>query len=477
MSSPHQPIGRAGRWPRPPREPRAGAAAYTVRVPAHSTPPTTRRPARWLLLTCLAILVALVTATATWQPWNDADGPGGLTGAAPSEGASPTDAPSEGASSPTETPSPTPAPDAVFTIGAVGDVLPHDTPIRVAHTGGDDYDFTPMLEATREWSEGVDLALCNMEVPLSMPGERPSGYPLFGAPMQIVANLAGLGWDGCATATNHTIDRGADNAMYTLDVFDSEGLGHAGSARSAQEAATPQYYDLERAGQQIRVAQIAATYGTNGLPIPPDQPWLVTLLDADQLIAQAETARENGADLVVASLHWGLEYQLRQNPEQEALAEKLAASGAIDLIIGNHPHVPQPMAKLPGGPGGDGMWVAYSLGNFISNQDSNCCIPETATGLFMTATVTKPADGPARVTGMEWTPMTVDRLGNQRAYPLPGLLEGEPPAALTLSRATLEDRMARVESIMENSAGADFPLLTTPPEPTGEPPVVVPRAG
>ena len=100
----------------------------------------------------------------------------------------------------------------MFTIGAVGDVLPHDTPIRVADTGGDDYDFTPMLEATRAWSEGVDLALCNMEVPLSMPGETPSGYPLFGAPKQIVGNLAALGWDGCATATNHAIDRGADNA-------------------------------------------------------------------------------------------------------------------------------------------------------------------------------------------------------------------------------------------------------------------------
>src|SRR5699024_7616796 len=313
--------------------------------------------------------------------------------------------------------------------------------------------------------------------PLSMPGETPSGYPLFGAPEQIVGNLAGLGWDGCATATNHTLDRGADNAKYTLDVFDTEGLGHAGTARSPEEAAAPQYYDLERAGQEIRVAQIGATYGTNGLPIPADEPWIINLLDADHLIDLARTARENGADLVIASLHWGLEYQLVQNAEQEAFAEELADSGEIDLIVGNHPHVPQPMAKLPGGPDGDGMWVAYSLGNFISNQDSNCCIPETATGLFMTATVTKPADGPARVTGMEWTPMTVDRLGDQRAYPLPELLKGEAPAALTLSRSTIEDRMARVTSIMENSTGADFPMRTEAPEPTGEPPVVVPRAG
>ncbi len=420
------------------------------------------------LLTC-AVLLALVLGFLALKP---GAGNAGATGAPSSTAPSP--APTQSPSDPAPTTPPPPPEPAVFTIGAVGDVLPHDTPIRVAHQGGEDYDFTPMLEATRAWSEGVDLALCNMEVPLSMPGEEPSGYPLFGAPEQIVENLAELGWDGCSTGTNHTIDRGAANAEFTLDTFDEFALGHAGSARSAREEDSPQLYELQRAGQTITVAQLGGTFGTNGLPIPADKPWVVSLLDPERILQRAQTARDEGADIVIATLHWGNEYQLAAAEVQKDLARTLADSGLIDLIIGTHPHVPQEFAKIDGGPDGEGMWVAYSLGNFISNQDSNCCIPETATGLFLTATVTKPEGEPARVTGMDWTPITVDRLGDNYAYPLLEVLD-ERPEQLTLSEETLRDRLARVERVMGTSHGAEFAMRSTPPTPTGPPATVIPR--
>lgn len=438
-----------------------------------------RRPPVAILLT-LTVLLALVAGVLAWQPWARSE----ATDASPEHTATDTPSavasstqpePSPAAPSPSPTTSPPPPEPAVFTIGAVGDVLPHDTPIRVAHQGGTDYDFTPLMEATREWSEGVDLAICNMEVPLALPGESPSGYPLFGAPEQLAGNLADLGWDGCSTGTNHTIDRGATNAEYTLDTFDEHDLGHAGSARSAEEAASPQYYDLEREGQEIRVAQIGGTYGTNGLPIPSDKPWVVSLLEPEKIIDRAERARDEGADLVIATLHWGNEYQLAAAEVQKQLATTLAESGLIDLIIGTHPHVPQEFAKIDGGPDGEGMWVAYSLGNFISNQDSNCCIPETATGLFLTATVEQPVDGPTRVTGMEWSPITVDRIGDNYAYPLLELLTDRPDR-LTLPEDTLKDRLARVERVMEQSHGAEFSLREEPATPTGPPPEVVPRS-
>ena len=418
-----------------------------------------------------AILLALA-------PWHDAApaagaGTPGTTASAGSADVSP-DAIDGAAEDPTEAAA-TPAPDAVFTIGAAGDVLPHETVIRTAATA-EGYDFIPMLAATQAWSSGVDLAICSMEVPLSLPQETPSGYPLFGAPDELPANLATLGWDGCATATNHALDRGYDNSAFTLDEFDAAGLGHAGSARSALEADEPQIYELEREGQTIRVAQIAATYGTNGLPIPSDAPWAVTLIDTDRLVAQATAARTAGADLVVASLHWGVEYRSAPSTDQLEVADALAASGQIDLIIGNHPHVPQPMALLVGGPRGEGMWVAYSLGNFISNQDDLCCIPQTATGVFITATVVKPADGPARVTGLEWTPITVDRVGAQRAYPLPDLVAGDRPDGLTLTAGEISSRMAGVQAVMDNSTGAEFPERTEPSTPTGRAAVVVPRS-
>lgn len=458
--------------PTPARRPRA-QGLYRI-------PKAARLPIALLLVLVLAVGVGAIVALNPWRGVESTDPPPSATTAEPSS--------AEPTTEPTTTEPTTPAAqEAVFTIGAVGDVLPHDTPIATAaaDADGNGYDFRPMLEATRPWSEGADLMLCNFEVPLSMPGETPSGYPSFGAPPELVGNLADLGYDGCSTGTNHTLDRGADNAEYTLDVFDEAGLGHAGSARSQVEADSPQLYTLDRGGQQVTVAQIGGSYGTNGVPIPSSAPWVITTFspdimdpgdyDADELIAQATAAREAGADLVVATLHWGVEYQLAANAEQEALAQALADSGQVDLVIGTHPHVPQPFARLDGGPDGSGMWVAWSLGNFISNQDSNCCISQTATGLFMTATVTKPVDGPARVTGMTWAPITVDRLGQQRAYPLLDLVNGERPAALQLSAGTLQQRLTEVEAIMADSTGADFPLQEAPSTPTGEPPTVVPR--
>ncbi|UFU04190.1 CapA family protein [Ruania suaedae] len=427
----------------------------------------------WLLpaVLVLVLVVGMGVAAALAFPLGSGSPPTSTTTSAPSPTSEPADPTENGTPEPTAEP----AEDAEFTIGAAGDVLPHDTPIREARTG-EGYDFTPMLEATREWSTGVDLALCNMEVPLALPGEEPTGYPLFGAPGELPANLADLGWDGCSTGTNHSLDRGYDNLVHTLDVFDEVGLGHAGSARSDAEAATPQLYRLERGGRTVTVAQLGGTYGTNGLPIPDDAPWAVSLLDADALVDQARAARQEGADLVVATLHWGMEYQSAPNADQRALAEELAASGEIDLIIGNHPHVPQPYELLDGGPDGSGMWVAWSLGNFISNQDDACCVPQTATGLFMTATVQVPAEGPVRVSGMEWTAMTVDRVGGQHVYPLADLLDGAQPEGMTLSDSVLASRAEGVREVMAESTGADFSQRTRPPEMTGPEPEVVPRS-
>lgn len=372
---------------------------------------------------------------------------------------------------PSSTPEPsTPPPDATFTIVAGGDVLPHDTVNRYARESGTT-DFVPLMAPVRDWIEGGDLALCNMEVPLAPPGTQPSGYPMFGAPTELAQNLATLGWDGCSTGTNHTLDRGYAGVVHTLDTFDSVGLGHDGSARSQAEADVAQLYVLERAGQTITVAQIGATWGTNGIPIPSDAPWAATLLDAERLVAQATAAREDGADLVIATLHWGVEYQAAPTDDQVALAQALADSRQVDLIIGTHAHVPQPMAKLAGGPGGDGMWVAYGLGNFISNQDTHCCVAQTNTGAFMTATVVKPAEGPARVTGLEWTAFPVDRLGGERVYAAPDLLAGAQYDRLQLSTAEVEARRQRVAEVI----GSEATERTSPPEPTGPEPTVVPQ--
>lgn len=417
------------------------------------------------LAVVVLVLVTALAAVLALRPW-----------APPVEaasGADPGRTSAAGEEREDETPSPTPREDAVFTIVAGGDVLPHDTVNRYAAEASEDggYDFVPLIEPVQPWIAGADLAICNMEVPLAPPGSRPSGYPMFGAPTELAANLETLGWDGCSTGTNHTLDRRYEGLVHTLDEFDRVGLGHDGSARSQAEADAPQLYRLERAGQTITVAQIGATWGTNGIPIPSDAPWAVDLLDADRIVAQARGAREAGADLVVATLHWGVEYRATPTDDQVALAQALAESGQVDLVIGTHAHVPQPMEKLAGGPDDSGMWVAYGLGNFISNQDTHCCVAQTNTGVFMTATVVKPADGPARVTGLEWTAFPVDRLGGERVYAAPDLLAGAEHEGLRLSTAEVEARRQRVVDVI----GSVATERTTPPEPTGPEPEVVPQ--
>lgn len=417
-------------------------------------------------------LVAAVTLTAgglALRPWSYLE----TMTVSQAAAAAPTTAPGTSqAAVESASPTPTPTPDAVFTIVAGGDVLPHDTVVRHARETGV-VDFVPLMAAVQPWISGGDLAICNMEVPLAPPGTQPSGYPMFGAPTELAANLATLGWDGCSTGSNHSLDRRYAGVVHTLDQFDAVGLGHEGSARSQAEADAPQLYHLERAGQTITVAQVGGTYGTNGIPIPSDAPWAVSLLDADRLVAQATAARAGGADLVVATLHWGVEYQASPTADQVALATALADSGQIDLIIGTHAHVPQPMTMLPGGPRGEGMWVAYGLGNFISNQDTHCCSPQTNTGAFMTATVVKPADGPARVTSLEWTAFPVDRLGGQRVYAANDILAGATYDRLQLSLAEVEARRQRVAAVI----GTEATERTTPPVPTGPAPTVLPQAG
>ncbi|MFF2623350.1 CapA family protein [Oerskovia jenensis] len=374
--------------------------------------------------------------------------------------------PAPSASAPVEV-TPEPEPDAVFTVVAGGDVLPH-LPVHTSARTDGGYDFSAVLAGTDAWVGGADLALCHLEVPLTAAGERPRGYPVFAADAHLATDLREQGWDGCSTASNHSVDQGEGGVVATLDALDSAGLGHVGTARSAAEAAAPALYTLERAGRTIVVAHIAGTYGTNGMPIPASAPWSVTLLDGADLVGRAQAARAAGADLVIVSMHAGVEYSTPPTDQQVELATLLATSGQVDLLIGHHAHVPQPTALLPGGPDGQGMWVAYGLGNYVSNQDADCCDARTDSGLLVTATVTQPAGAPARVTGFEWTAITVDRLGKHTVRVLPDIAAA---GTGSLAPATVAERYDRVRA----AVGAAAPERLSPPVPTGAPPTVAPR--
>ncbi len=152
---------------------------------------------------------------------------------------------------------------------------------------------------------------------------------------------------------------------------------------------------------------------------------------------------------------------------------RLARSGDVDLVIGHHAHVPQRIDRVGEGPDGDGMWVAYGLGNLLSNQSADCCDARTSNGVMLSATVVQRApDEPARVTDVTWTGTTVDTGGDHRVLALPDALAD--PAATTLSAAELEAREDR-EDRVRDAVGDAAPERQEPSVATGPPPEVLPR--
>ncbi|MFJ4934799.1 CapA family protein [Streptomyces pseudovenezuelae] len=254
-----------------------------------------------------------------------------------------------------------------FTLVASGDVLPHSSIIDRARfdAGGNGYDFRPMLAGVRSVVSRADLALCHMETVYGANGDY-TGYPTFKSPPEVAQALAVTGYDGCSTASNHTLDDGAGGIRRTLDALDRAGVRHAGSARTEGEART---VTVLRAGP-AKVAHLAYTYDTNGFPLPQGQPWAVNLMDETKILADARAARKAGADVVVVSLHWGTEWQDAPDEQQLALARDLTAARTggrpdVDLILGTHAHVPQAYEKV------NGTWVVYGMGDQIAGEMFN----------------------------------------------------------------------------------------------------------
>ncbi|MFD9518272.1 CapA family protein [Streptomyces sp. NPDC059979] len=271
--------------------------------------------------------------------------------------------PEQSASAPAASAAPAGQP---FTLVATGDIIPYPSIIQRSADDADEagaYDFRKILAGVKPLVSAADLAICHHEIPYGRPGGPYTGYPLFKAPHQLADALKDAGYDGCSTASNHTLDDGYEGLARTLEHLDRVGIPHVGSARSAEEAKAPA---LLAAGG-AKVAQLSYTYGTNGIPLPQDKPWAVNLIDKDRIIADARAARAGGANVVVLSVHWGTEWQTAPDEQQKELAQALTASRSadglpdIDLIIGTHNHVPQPYEKI------NGTWVVFGMGDQVAS--------------------------------------------------------------------------------------------------------------
>ena len=277
-----------------------------------------------------------------------------------------------------------------FRLLASGEILPHSPLWRgaAANAGGaGGYDFTPMFADVAERIRSADLAICHLETPIAPAGEDLSTDPLYGVPAEIADAIAVAGFDRCSTASNHVLDRYPRGIDRTVDVLEAAGVAQSGMARSPEEI-EPRPFIVN----DVSVVHLSYTYGTNGIPIPADQPWRTRLLSAEQVIADAQVARDLGAEVVVVSLHWGTEKQSEPNDEQLLVADQITATGLVDLVVGHHAHVIQPIALV------NGVWVAYGLGDLLSNHPVADHWPAASQdGAMVEFEVTVLGDGTVRV--------------------------------------------------------------------------------
>jgi poly-gamma-glutamate capsule biosynthesis protein CapA/YwtB (metallophosphatase superfamily) len=310
---------------------------------------------------------------------------------------------------PTSATSTSPAPPASVTVVATGDVLLHQDgalvtgAAAVGRAHGVGYDFSGVFAPVAPLIRAADLAICHLETPLAPPGGPFTGYPLFDVQPQIATALAGAGYDTCSTASNHSLDAGFTGLVRTLDTLDAAGVGHTGTFRTAHEARTPHLMTVHGVG----VADLAFTYGLNGIPEPADRPWAVNDFDPTGpqvagMLAAAHRARLAGAQLVIASVHCCTEYVSDPTAAQVAIASALLASPDVDLVLGHHGHVVQPFERI------NGKWVAYGLGNHIAQQD----LPATYDSVIARFTFLRGPDGRYTIGTAEAIPTHIQAAGD-----------------------------------------------------------------
>ena len=289
-----------------------------------------------------------------------------------------------------------------FTIAATGDLLIHG-PVADAARTPDGWDFVPMFAQVAPLLQQADLAVCHLETPLSPNNARLSYYPAFLVPNEVAPAIAQAGYDTCSLASNHATDAGREGVVGTIAALDAAGVAHSGMALSAQDRARLTLIDAAGA----TVAHLSYSYGFNNGELDADEAYLSNIIDETAILDEARRARAAGADFVVLSMHWGTGYVEAPDELQVDLGPRLLADADIDLILGHHAHVVQPVARI-----GD-EYLVYGMGNFLSNQapeSCSMCPVSTTDGVIVHLTVTEhPADGRWTVTEVSHTPTWVDR--------------------------------------------------------------------
>ena len=251
---------------------------------------------------------------------------------------------------------------AEISVVMVGDILLH-TPVEEAAKQEDGtYNFDAIFANLQEDIQIADLAIVNQEVIIGGEELGISGYPAFNAPFEAGDALVNAGFDVVCHGTNHALDKGKKGLISCIDFWKQNypEIAVLGIHESQEERDNIYIYEQD----DIRVAILNYTYGTNGISLPDDMPFAVDMLEKESVIADIQRAEES-ADFTILCPHWGTEYKLEPSAEQEMWTEIFLENG-VDLVLGTHPHVIEPIEWVIDEETGHKMLVYYSLGNFVN---------------------------------------------------------------------------------------------------------------
>ncbi len=261
-------------------------------------------------------------------------------------------------------------PDVRLTFAGCGDNIAYNGTIRDAKKcaveGGRTYNFAPIYENVKSIIENADIAFINQETPMAGEDYGYDDYPYFNSPRDLAYDLIDAGFDVVNLATNHMLDAGSQGLLDTINFWNTLPVVTIGGYLDEDDFNNIRI--IEREG--IKIALLSFTYSTNGLSLKKGFDIVIPYENEEVIASQVMKAREI-ADLVFVSMHWGNEYNFKPSANQKNLASMMAGLG-VDVIIGHHPHVLQPIEWVES-PNGDGhkTLCVYSLGNFAAEQNND----------------------------------------------------------------------------------------------------------
>ena len=311
------------------------------------------------------------------------------------------------------------------TISAIGDIMAHDDQLKAQFDKDTNtYSFDNNFKYVKPYIANSDLAIGNLETTLAGPKAKYSSFPKFNSPDELADAIKNSGVDIVSTINNHTYDRGSDGVYRTIDVLNSKDIEHVGTQKNDEDE-NFLIKDIDGVKLGITAYSYGQVYGSttalNGLNIDYNDLNNLNIFNSsyvdiafNEIKDTLDVMNNKESDLQVVILHWGDEYTRQPNEFQKELAKKLCDYG-VDIIIGSHPHMVQPIEMIKSDENDNETLVIYSLGNFLSNQRNEILNKKyTEDGVIVNIDINKNLNtGETKISNVEYIPTWVNKYNNK----------------------------------------------------------------